>query len=135
MGTYVNKVDGARKPSILASEVGLITKTRLIPATLGTADGNRKVVKQGTIFPLNDNTAEGIVFEDVDVTNGDRVAAVIVAGRVYANRLPSRARTIAPRLAQSPPSKRAALFLLTRRKPPERKGVITYGICRTAERS
>ena len=46
MGTYVNKVDGARKPSILASEVGLITKTRLIPATLGTADGNRKVVKQ-----------------------------------------------------------------------------------------
>ena len=62
MGTYVNKVDGARKPSILASEVGLITKTRLIPATLGTADGNRKVVKQGTIFPLNDNTAEGIVF-------------------------------------------------------------------------
>ena len=90
MGTYVNKVDGARKPSILASEVGLITKTRLIPATLGTADGNRKVVKQGTIFPLNDNTAEGIVFEDVDVTNGDRVAAVIVAGRVYANRLPAQ---------------------------------------------
>lgn len=90
MGTYVNKVDGARKPSILASEVGLITKTRLIPATLGIADGNRKVVKQGTIFPLNDNTAEGIVFEDVDVTNGDRVAAVIVAGRVYANRLPAQ---------------------------------------------
>ena len=88
MGTYVNKTDGARKPSILASEVGLITKTRLIPATLGTADG--KVVKQGTIFPLNDNTAEGIVFEDVDVTNGDRVAAVIVAGRVYANRLPAQ---------------------------------------------
>lgn len=89
MGTYFNKVDGERKPSILASEVGLITKTRLIPATLGTADGNRKVVKQGTIFPLNDNTAEGIVFEDVDVTDGDRVAAVIVAGRVYANRLPA----------------------------------------------
>ena len=39
---------------------------------------------------LNDNTAEGIVFEDVDVTNGDRVAAVIVAGRVYANRLPAQ---------------------------------------------
>lgn len=90
MGTYVNKVDGARKPSILASEVGLITKTRLIPATLGTADGTRKIVKQGTIYPLNDGTAQGIVFEDVDVTNGDRVASVIVAGRVYINRLPAQ---------------------------------------------
>ena len=31
MGTYVNKVDGARKPSILASEVGLITRPASFP--------------------------------------------------------------------------------------------------------
>ena len=76
------------------------------------------------------------MFEDVDVTNGDRVAAVIVAGRVYANRLPAQpSADDSSKTGAKSTLERAALFLLTRRKPPERKGVITYGICRTAERS
>lgn len=87
--SYVTKVDGTTYPNFLASEIGLITKTRLIPASMGVVDGTRKIVKAGTIFPANDSTAEGIVFEPVDVTYGDRIAAVIVAGRIYSNRLPT----------------------------------------------
>ena len=89
MGTYVNKIDGKTRPNFLASEIGLVQKTRLIPDTMGAEDGTRKIVKAGTVFPANDQTAQGIVFEDVDVTYGDRIASVIVAGRIYKNRVPA----------------------------------------------
>lgn len=56
-----------------------------IVTTVGTA----KYVKAGTVYPKDDATAVGIVYEDVDVTNGDAPGSVVTAGTVYEDRLPA----------------------------------------------
>lgn len=62
--------------------------TREIPETLGTEAGTAKYVKMGTVFPSNDANAEGIVYEDVDVTNGNMPGSVVISGTVIEARLP-----------------------------------------------
>lgn len=53
------------------------------------ADANgRKIVKAGTILPLNDVTAKGILLTDVDVTEGPQPGALIVEGYILEARLP-----------------------------------------------
>ena len=47
-----------------------------------------KYVPMGTVYPANNSTAIGIVYEDVDVTNGDMPGSVVMSGAVYKNRLP-----------------------------------------------
>lgn len=73
----------------LESEVGVVRKTRQISQTgATTADNGGKYVKMGTVWPSNDTNAVGIVYEDVDVTTGDIPGSVVLAGRVYEDRLP-----------------------------------------------
>ena len=84
---YMNVIKGRSAINILESEIGLVTKTRQIPGSLGVVDGAHKTVKAGTVFPANDGTAEGIVLTDTDVTHGDAEGSVIVAGRVLAARV------------------------------------------------
>lgn len=50
-------------------------------AAATTIEG-RKVIKAGTIYPANDASAIGIVFNDMDVTDGDATGAVLVHGFV-----------------------------------------------------
>ena len=66
-----------------------VRKTTEIPTTLATtaADGS-KYVPMGTIFPANNNTAVGIVYEDVDVSSGNMPGSVVYSGRVIESRLP-----------------------------------------------
>lgn len=68
--------------------------TKTIPQTLATtaADGT-KYVKMGTVFPANDATAIGIVYEDVDVTVGDMPGSVVTKGEVYEDELPEAVDT------------------------------------------
>lgn len=54
-----------------------------------TTVGARKVVKAGTIWPANDGTAEGIVLNDVFVTNGDNTGAIVVHGFIREKALPT----------------------------------------------
>lgn len=69
-------------------------KTRQIPQSGATTTANGgKYVKMGTIFPANDATAEGIVYEDVDVTAGDMPGSVVLSGVVYEDRLPEAVDT------------------------------------------
>lgn len=69
-------------------------KTRQIPQEGATTLGNgAKYVKAGTIYPANDATAVGIVYEDVDVTNGDAAGSVVLGGVVYESRLPEAVDT------------------------------------------
>lgn len=75
-------------PSFLASAVGLRTVTKQIPQSMGVQDGDKLIVPAGTVFPANDNTAIGVIYEPVDVTYGDHEGAVIVGGHLYGNRLP-----------------------------------------------
>lgn len=60
-------------------------KTRKMTETLAN---DEKIVPMGTIYPANDGTAEGIVYEDIDVSTGDMPGSVVLSGRVYTNRLP-----------------------------------------------
>lgn len=64
-------------------------KTRQISAEGATTAGNGgKFVPMGTIYPSNDENAEGIVYEDVDVTSGNMPGSVVLRGVVYEDRLP-----------------------------------------------
>jgi hypothetical protein len=67
-----------------------VRKTREINALderVKTANGG-KYMPMGTIYPANDGTAEGIVYEDVDVTAGNMPGSVVLSGVVYEERLP-----------------------------------------------
>lgn len=68
---YVAKAVTAQQNSELAVEVG-----------------NRKVVKAGTVWPSNDENAEGIVLNDMYVTNGDASGAVVIHGFIKGTALP-----------------------------------------------
>lgn len=75
--------------NILASEVGLIQKTKEGTKTMAVEEDGKKIIKAGTVFPANDGTAIGVVFEDVDMTNDEkRPISVIIAGRVIEANLP-----------------------------------------------
>lgn len=75
--------------NILASEIGLVQKTREGTQAMATEEDGHLIIKAGTVFPANDATAEGVVFEDVDITDDEkRPISVIVAGRVIEDRLP-----------------------------------------------
>ena len=64
-------------------------ETREISAEGVTADENGgKHVPMGTIYPANDGTAVGILYEDVDVTFGNMPGSVVTRGAVYKDRLP-----------------------------------------------
>lgn len=55
----------------------------------------RKVIKAGTIYPANDETAKGVVWADYDVTNGDVTGALIIHGFVKTAALPTEPATAA----------------------------------------
>lgn len=74
-------------PNFLASEVGLRTITYTFSKSKGTLENGRQIIPAGTIYPANDGTAVGIVFQDVDVTDGDAVAALMVGGVYLADKL------------------------------------------------
>lgn len=69
-------------------------KTREIAQTGATTAANgSKYVKMGTVYPANDATAVGIVYEDVDVTTGNMPGSVVLKGVVYEDRLPEAVDT------------------------------------------
>lgn len=54
-----------------------------------TKVGTAKYIKAGTVYPSSGAGAKGLVYEDVDVTNGDAAGSVVIAGTVYEERLPA----------------------------------------------
>lgn len=51
--------------------------------------GSAKVVPAGTVWPSNDDKAEGILLNDAFVTNGDIPAAVVIHGFIRKSALPA----------------------------------------------
>ena len=86
------------RPNFLDSEIGLVQKTKEIPQTMGTVQDGRKLVLGGTASvkadiaaDSNDGSAEGIVFETIDVTDDEkRPGSVIVSGRIIKDNLPAK---------------------------------------------
>lgn len=58
-------------------------------STLAVTEGDKKIIKAGTVFPSNDANAVGIVFRDVDVTNDDANGAIIIHGFIKTAALPT----------------------------------------------
>lgn len=57
-------------------------------AYVADGEGGGSYVPMGTVYPANDGTAEGIVYEDVDVSSGDMPGSVVLSGVIYKSRLP-----------------------------------------------
>ncbi len=73
----------------LAENENCERKTREMKQEGASTDENgNKYVPMGTIYPSNDENAEGIVYEDVDVTSGNMPGSVVLRGTVYTDRLP-----------------------------------------------
>lgn len=83
-------------PGYFLAHEECVRETRQIAqaGATSTAEGG-KYVKMGTIYPSNDGSAKGIVYEDVDVTNGDMPGSVVTKGVIYENRLPVALETTA----------------------------------------
>ena len=84
---YVKNVTNFNRINFLASSK-VQSFTCVVSDTGVTADANgKKIVKAGTILPANDETAKGILYNDVDVTNGSQPGALIVEAYVLEARL------------------------------------------------
>lgn len=65
------------------------------------SENGRFIIKAGTVYPANDETAIGLVMQDYDVTDSDASMAIIIHGFVRADRLPKTlSTTVKPVLPQ-----------------------------------
>ena len=80
-------------PGWFLAEEDCSRETRTIPqnhSQVVTGSNGAKHVPMGAFFPANDSsTVEGIVYEDVDVSNGAMPGSVVTKGVVYLDRLPA----------------------------------------------
>lgn len=84
-----NTGSGYRPGWFLAADETCERLTRqMAQANAETAANGGKYIPMGTVWPANDATAEGIVYEDVDVSSGDMPGSVVTCGTVYLDRLP-----------------------------------------------
>mgnify|MGYP002521196763 CR=1 FL=1 len=75
-------------PGYFLAHEECVRKTREISAEGAETGANGgKYVPMGSVYPANDGTAEGIVYEDVDVTDGNMPGSVVLSGVVYEDRL------------------------------------------------
>lgn len=72
-------------PGWFLASADCVRQTRQMIASLANDD---KIVPMGTIYPANNGTAEGIVYENIDVSTGEMPGSVVLSGRVYKDRLP-----------------------------------------------
>ena len=49
----------------------------------------RSIVPAGAVIPANGSTAKGILYEDIDVTDGDAMGSIVTRGVIYGDRLPA----------------------------------------------
>lgn len=52
-------------------------------------EGDRFIIKAGTIYPSNDDKAIGVVLQDYDVTESDASMAIVLHGFIREDRLPN----------------------------------------------
>ena len=84
----------------LGSEVGLVKKTVTVPATATSVTVNgRKIVKSGTLI-TDSVLGKGLLYNDVDITDGARVASMVIRGSYIDANLPASVADSASALAQ-----------------------------------
>lgn len=84
---YVSNVQKAESVNFLASSK-VQSFTYQVSDVGVVADSNgKKIVKAGTVLPANDGTAKGILYSDVDVTNGPQPGSLIDQAYILEARL------------------------------------------------
>lgn len=77
----------------LADDENCVRETREISqesAAVVTAENGGKYVPMGTVYPAQGDNAEGLLYEDVDVTNGNMPGSVVTKGKVTLSLLPEQ---------------------------------------------
>jgi hypothetical protein len=75
----------------LVNDEQCLRETATIAATHAqkvTRNG-RDIVPMGAVIPANGATAKGILYEDIDVTDGDSIGSIVTEGVIYGDRLPA----------------------------------------------
>ncbi len=54
-----------------------------------TLVNGRRILKEGTIYPSNDASAQGVVLQDYDLTDNEQNIAIIIAGDIKSGALPA----------------------------------------------
>lgn len=90
---YVKQEKFNQSPEFLASDKYVNFSTTISNSGVAADAHGYKIVKKGSIIDangavVNNNTAVGILFADVDVTNGPQPGALMVEGYVLEARLP-----------------------------------------------
>lgn len=76
----------------------------------------RTIVPMGAVIPANGSTAKGILYEDIDVTDGDAMGSIVTRGVIYGDRLPAALESAAStaltgiKVATAPAVFRPAIF-------------------------
>lgn len=68
--------------------VGLAHTFYPTDANVKTLANGKKVIPAGTIYPANDSTAIGVVYYDVDVTNGEADGSLLVEAHIKTIKIP-----------------------------------------------
>ena len=97
MAIEYNTNEYMSRKDILAFPDHYVAITKKIPKgdPLAKDVGGRKIIKAGTVYPANDNTAIGVIMNDYDVTNGDANVAVIIHGFIRTDKMPTAASAAA----------------------------------------
>ena len=79
-GYFLADTEGCTRETVTvaANHAAVVTK----------ADGS-KYVPAGAVIPANGATAQGILYEDVDVSTGNMPGSIVTRGVIYADRLPA----------------------------------------------
>lgn len=97
--SFIGKVLGKEflAGHFLANDENCVRETHQISATGVTADEEgQKIVKAGTVYSVTTGTGNeavtdyiGLVYEDVNVTDGDAPGSIVTKGEVYEDLLPA----------------------------------------------
>lgn len=85
---YVKNYGKAEDINFLASADVTSFTEQISDAGVRADENGRKIVKAGTVWPANDETAKGIVYTDVDVSEGPQPGAVLYEAWIIEERLP-----------------------------------------------
>lgn len=87
-----NKTNRGYAPGWFLAEADCSRETVQVAANHAQAitltDGS-KIVPMGAVVPANDATAKGILYEDVEITNGAAPGSLVTKGVIYESRLPA----------------------------------------------
>ncbi len=72
----------------LADQENVTRQTVQVTTGQQCPDGS-VVVPMGALWPTSDENAQGIIYEDVDVTSGPMPASLVTSGVIYEDRLPA----------------------------------------------